>query len=247
MTLFSILLATLIVSLVSLVGILTLGLKPELLKRMTLALVGLAAGALMGGAFLHLLPEALEGSDASTVFAYVLASFVGFFIVERILHWRHCHDGDCEVHTFGHMSLIGDSIHNFIDGLVIAGAFVADWRLGVTTTLAMILHEIPQEIGDYAVLLHAGFGKTRALLLNLFTAFTAIAGGVIGYFFAERSASFESALLPIAAGGFLYIAGSDLLPELRNDRSTKAVALSFAMFLLGIGFMWGVKTFGLSE
>jgi len=247
MTLLLILLATVAVSLVSLVGIITLGLKPERLERMTLALVGLAAGALMGGAFLHLLPEALAENGAEGIFTIVLVSFIGFFVIERLLHWRHCHKGHCDVHTFGHMSLIGDSIHNFIDGLVMAGAFVADWRLGVSTTLAIILHEIPQEIGDYAVLLHAGFGKMRALLLNLFTAFTAIAGGIIGYYAATSSAAFEQALLPIAAGGFIYIAASDLLPELRNDRSSNAVALSFALFLLGIGFMWAVKVFGLGE
>jgi len=244
MTLLFIILATVVVSLISLVGILTLGINHERMSRITLALVGLAAGALMGGAFLHLLPEALAEGEADAVFLYVLASFVGFFLIERLLHWRHCHKGECSIHTFGQMSMLGDTIHNFIDGLVIAGAFIADWRLGVTTTIAMVLHEIPQEIGDYAVLVHAGYSRTRALMLNLVTALSAVLGGAVGYYFGASSASFEAALLPIAAGGFLYIAAADLLPELRSDKSVNAIARSFAMFILGIAFMWAIKLIG---
>lgn len=245
MILLSIVLATVIVSLVSFVGIAMFGLKQEVHDRILLALVGLAAGGLMGSAFLHLLPEAVQYSSQEDIFSIVLVSFIGFFLVERILHWHHCHKGHCETHTIGHMSIIGNTIHNFIDGLVIAASFVADWRLGITTTLAVILHEIPHEFGDYAILVYAGFSRVRALLLNAATAVAAILGGVLGYFAATHSASVEMALIPVAAGGFIYVAGSDLLPEFRNDRSAKSVALSFVMFLVGVGLMWGFKVVGL--
>jgi zinc and cadmium transporter len=248
MTLLFIILSTVAVSLVSFVGIAMFGLRKEIHDRILLALVGLAAGGLMGSAFLHLLPEALAFSAQEDIFLITLLSFIGFFLVERILHWHHCHQGHHhETHTFGTMSIIGNTIHNFIDGLVIAASFVLDWRLGVTTTLAVILHEIPHEFGDYAILVYAGYSRLRALLLNALTAVAAILGGIIGYYAALSSVSFEIALIPIAAGGFIYVAGSDLIPEFRNDRDGSSVALTFAMFVLGVGLMYVLKMIGLSE
>jgi zinc and cadmium transporter len=247
MTLLAILVATVAVSLVSFVGIAMFGLKQDVHDRILLALVGLAAGGLMGSAFLHLLPEALTFSAQEDIFLITLLSFVGFFLIERILHWHHCHhaDHEHETHTFGTMSIIGNTIHNAIDGLVIAGSFVLDWRLGVTTTLAVILHEIPHEFGDYAILVYAGYSRVRALLLNALTAVAAILGGIIGYYAALSSVSFEIALIPIAAGGFIYVAGSDLIPEFRNDRDGSSVALTFVMFVIGVGLMYVLKVIGL--
>jgi zinc and cadmium transporter len=170
-----IILATIVVSLISFVGIITLTLKGQILNTILFVLIGLSAGTLMGGAFLHLLPEAVESSKEFNVplldmFLFVLVGFILFFVIEKVLHWRHCHKGECEVHTFTYMNLIGDSIHNFIDGLIMAASFVASIPLGITTTIAISTHEIPQEIGDFGVLIYGGFKKYRALVLNFFTA-----------------------------------------------------------------------------
>jgi len=239
--------STFFVSLISFVGIITLSLKEKLLNQILLLLVALSAGALIGGAFFHLIPEAIGSvsivGGLDNLFAYVIAGFIVFFLIEKILHWRHCHDASCTVHTFGHMNLIGDAVHNFIDGLVIAASFVSDFSLGVAATMAIIFHEIPQEIGDFGVLLHSGFKKQRAILLNFITALTAMLGGILGLIISSQTDTFVSVLLPIAAGGFIYIASSDLIPELREIVDTKKSALTVIVFLLGILFMWLAKIF----
>lgn len=235
-TIFYVILGTLSVSLISFVGVFALSMKNDRLERFLLPMVALSAGALIAGAFLHLLPEAVKMGGYG-IFPTILASFIGFFLIEHVLHWRHCHKGHCDVHSFGYMNLIGDFVHNIIDGMVIAGAFVADIRLGFVTTFAIILHEIPQEIGDFGVLLYAGFSRTRALLLNFATACSAILGGLIGYAFASTSNSAEGLLLPIAIGGFLYIGASDLLPELRKEAEPKRIIPLFLVFLVGVGIM----------
>lgn len=240
-----IIVSTSIVSLGGLIGFFTLVLKEKQLAKILLLLVSLSAGALMGGAFIHLLPEASEKfSDEGVVYTIVLFSFIFFFLVEKLLHWRHCHKGECKVHTFGYMNLFGDSVHNFIDGLIIAATFLTDIRLGVVTTFAVALHEIPQEIGDFGVLLYAGFGKRKALLANFLVALTAILGGIFGYFLSFQMESFITYLLPFAAGGFIYIAASDLMPEIRKETSLKKSMLSFSVFLIGVAIMFLVKMIG---
>ncbi|OGK63040.1 hypothetical protein A2334_00165 [Candidatus Roizmanbacteria bacterium RIFOXYB2_FULL_38_10] len=239
--LFSIILANLVVSAGSLIGVITLVMKEKTLHKILILLVSLSAGALIGGAFLHLLPEAQELYQDGNLFLFVLLSFIFFFILEKLLHWRHCHKGVCKVHTFGLMNLIGDSIHNFIDGLVIAASFLTSFHLGVVTTLAVALHEIPQEIGDFGVLLYAGFGRKKALFANFMTALTAVFGGVIGYFAASRVEHFTFYLLPVAAGGFIYIATTDLIPEMRKETNLYKSFLSFLFFILGIIIMYLAK------
>jgi len=196
---------------------------------------------LVGGAFLHLLPEASEGMDSERLFFVVLISFVSFFLIEKIFHWHHCHKENCEIHTFGYMNLVGDSLHNFIDGLIIASAFLVDFKLGVATTLAIALHEIPQEISDFGVLIHAGFSRKKALILNYIIATTVILGGVVGYFSAFYINGIVPYLLSIASGGFIYIAASDLMPEIRKEVDFKKSIKSFIIFLLGIILMFAVK------
>src|SRR3989339_232352 len=239
--LFSIILANLVVSAGSLIGVITLVMKEKTLHKILILLVSLSAGALIGGAFLHLLPEAQELYQDGNLFLFVLLSFIFFFILEKLLHWRHCHKGVCKVHTLGLMNLIGDSIHNFIDGLVIAASFLTSFHLGVVTTLAVALHEIPQEIGDFGVLLYAGFGRKKALFANFMTALTAVFGGVIGYFAASRVEHFTFYLLPVAAGGFIYIATTDLIPEMRKETNLYKSFLSFLFFILGIIIMYLAK------
>lgn len=244
-TLIYIIAATLVVSSGSLIGIFTLALKKKLLNKILLLLVSLSAGTLIGGAFLHLLPEAAENLDPETLNLIVLFSFVLFLLIEKIFHWRHCHKENCNVHTFGYMNLLGDALHNFLDGLIIAATFLTDIRLGIATTIAVSMHEIPQEIGDFGVLIHSGFKKNKAILANFLVALTAVFGGVIGFFFAQQMGNTTTYLLPIAAGGFIYIAASDLLPEIRKEASIKKSAFSLAIFLSGIVIMYALKLLGI--
>jgi len=239
--LFCILISTFLVSIISLIGILTLLLKQKLLEKILMFLVALSAGALMGGAFLHLIPEAIEKSTNSGVFIYVLIGFTVFFLIEKILHWHHCHKKNCPVHAFAYMNLFGDSIHNFIDGLIIAASFIVNIPLGIMTTFAIALHEIPQEIGDFGVLIYGGFKKKRALFFNFLTALTAVIGGIIGYYLSTYTESFTIFLLPFAAGGFIYIAASDLIPEIKKEGVLKKSLANFGIFILGILIIYTVR------
>jgi zinc and cadmium transporter len=234
-------LATFLVSLISFVGVLCLAIKENILNKILLILIGLSAGALMGGAFLHLLPEAVENSTGLNVYLFVLIGFILFFLIEKVLHWRHCHKGECDVHTFQYMNLVGDSIHNFIDGMIMAASFVVSIPLGITTTIAISTHEIPQEIGDFGVLLYGGFSKKKAILLNFVVALTAVMGGIVGYFVSSLIDNIVLFILPFAAGGFLYIAATDLVPEIRKELDMKKYMVTLLVFICGILIMWVTK------
>ena len=233
--------STVAISLISLLGIIFIAMREETLQHLLLVLVGLAAGGLMGGALFHLLPESLEHAESMTVFMYTGLGFVLFFLLERVFFWRHCHEEKCDVHAFTYLSILGDGIHNFIDGVTIAVSFSLGLNLGLFAALAIILHEIPQEIGDFAILVYGGFSKLQALFVNFLTACTAIAGALVGYFFASYVTNLSFVMLPFAAGGFLYIASSDLIPELHKERDFKKSNLSFFFFLLGLSVMWLAK------
>ncbi len=233
-----IVIACLLISSGALVGVFSLALAKESVKKILLFLVGLSAGTLMGGAFLHLLPEALEGMQINNVFGILLLAFIIFFCIEKFFHWRHCHDEECNVHSFGPMNLVGDSIHNFIDGLIIAATFLADVRLGIATSLAIAVHEIPQEIGDFGVLIYAGYQRRKALAMNFLVALTVVLGGIAGFFLSSSIDNLTSYLLPFAAGGFLYISTSDLIPEIRGEKNIKKSIFSFIFFLIGILIMY---------
>lgn len=236
-----IIIACLAISLCVWIAVLFLYFKKQTLHKITLFLVSLSAGALMGGAFLHLLPEASAEIEINKLYLIVLIAFIFFFLMEKLLFWRHCHKENCSIHTFGYMNLVGDSLHNFIDGLIIASTFLIDIKLGIATTFAIALHEIPQEIGDFGVLIHAGFEKKKALIVNYLVALTVVLGGIIGYFISFNLHEIIPYLLPFAAGGFIYIAASDLMPELRKETNLKRSISSFAIFILGIVFMFLVK------
>lgn len=238
LTLLYIVFATFSISALSLVGAFFLANSEELLNKLLMYLIGLSTGTLLGGAFLHLLPESIEALEASNALLITLISFVGFFMLEKILHWRHCHDAECSEHTFGYINLVGDAIHNFIDGLLIAGAFVVSPSLGLITTVALVFHEIPQELGDFAVLVYSGISRQKALLYNFFVALTSVLGGILGYFLTIYIDGVVSYLLPIAAGGFIYISTSDLLPELRSDTNRKRSVLTFLLFVCGLVLMF---------
>lgn len=234
--------ASIAVSIISLIGIFSLFINEKALNRLLLLLVGFGAGALIGGAFLHLLPEALEKStDFILTFIYLISGFVLFFILEKYLYWRHCHKGKCEIHTFTYMNLIGDGIHNFIDGLIIGAAFFTDAGIGMVVTIAIVMHEVPQELGDFGVLVYGGFSRAKALIFNFLSAATAIFGTGIGYIFASGISGFSMVLFPVAAGGFIYIAACDLIPEIHRQPDIKKAAISMLFFIFGILLMLGLK------
>jgi zinc and cadmium transporter len=242
MTLATILTATFLVSLIAFVGVTTLVLKKELLEKALLVLVALSAGALLGGAFLHLLPEAIaERGSETAIFLCLLLGFSVFFVLEQFLHWRHQHTATPGVKPFSYLILASDGIHNFIDGLIIAASFVAGLPLGVATTLAVSLHEIPQELGDFAVLVYGGLGTGRALFFNFLSALTAMAGGLIGYLASSAIGNSVTYLLPFAAGNFIYIAAADLIPEIKHHVSFRRSISHFLVFVLGITIMLLVK------
>lgn len=239
-TLILILGSTVLVSVISIIGILFLALKEKLLSKILLMLVSFASGSLLGGAFLHLIPESLSTYDES-IFIAILIGIVVFFLLEKSL-WRHCHDRECSVHTFAYLNMFGDGIHNFIDGLIIAASFIAGTPLGVAATLAVIAHELPQEIGDFGILVYGGFSRTKALFYNFLTAITAIVGAAFMYFFSAFIPSLPY-LLAFAAGSFIYIATTDLIPELHKERSPARSLAEFVLLSVGIAFMWALKLY----
>ncbi len=239
--------ATIIVSVLSFIGIIALLIKDKLLEKILLLLVGFSAGSLLGGALLHLIPEAIEESTTFNIVIWVLAGFTIFFIIERVFHWHHDHKckGKCrklkDKTTLSYMNLIGDGFHNFIDGLVIAAAFAVNINLGVVTTIAVIAHELPQEISDFGVLVYGGFTKKKALIFNFLSAIIAIIGAIVGILLFRSIEGIIPSLLAITAGGFIYIAASDLIPELNRESKIAKSLLAFLFFLLGIGFMFVFK------
>lgn len=241
MTLVYVLGSVVAISLVSLAGVFALSMRMERVQKIIPYLVSLAAGALLGDAFLHLLPETAEefGFGLATS-VYVLLGIVTFFVIERFIHFQHCHHvgHSPHIHSFAKMNLIGDGAHNFIDGVIIAASYLISVEVGIATTVAVIFHEIPQEIGDFGVLLHGGFSRRKALLMNFITALMAVAGAVTALALDGSVEGLEKYLVPVAAGGFIYIACTDLIPELHKETSRFRLAAQFFTFLAGIGLMW---------
>ncbi|MCH8067454.1 MAG: ZIP family metal transporter [Nanoarchaeota archaeon] len=232
--------SVLIVSLISFVGLLTLTIKADKLKKILLYMVSFSAGALFGDAFIHLLPEAVEEIGFGlNISIYVLLGIGFFFIIEKFIHWRHCHIPNSKehVHPFAMMNLFGDGVHNFIDGLIIAASYLVSIPVGIATTLAVILHEIPSEIGDFGVLLHGGFSKGKALFYNFVTALAAVLGAIVSLSISSYVENITVFLIPFAAGGFIYIAGSDLIPELHKEVKVKKSLLQFIAIVLGVSVM----------
>ncbi len=236
-----------IISLIALVGTLTLFLKERLLNKLLLILVAFSAGALIGGAFLHLIPKAIievgiNENALLNVFLFLLFGFCIFFLLEQLIRWHHHHTtSHPKVMPFSYMILVGDGVHNFIDGLVIAASFIISFPVGIVTALAIALHEIPQEIGDFGVLVYGGFDKVRALVLNYITATTVIFGGVTGYYLSAWIGDSIVFLLPFAAGNFIYIASTDLIPEILYKENLTKTLVRFFVFLSGMGLMYLVK------
>jgi zinc and cadmium transporter len=228
------------VSLISFVGIITISIKLQALKKIVMLLVSFSAGALLGGAFFHLIPEAARDFGFNIWLAtLILSGILSFFILEKLICWRHCHipTSKDHPHPFAFMNLIGDAFHNFIDGMIIAAAFLASIPLGISTTLAVVFHEIPQEMGDFGVLIHGGFDRLRALLLNFASGLTALLGALLILALNVKVEDVSAYLIPFTAGGFIYIANSDLMPELKKDIQPLNSLLQMVFLLIGLGFM----------
>ena len=213
------------------------------------SLVSYAIGALLGAVFLDILPEAMEtGSSAAAVSGTVLAGILLFFTLEKLLLWRHCHHDHCEAHDHethgrsGTMIMVGDTFHNFVDGVIVAAAFLVDIHLGIVTAMAIIAHEIPQEVGDFLILLHSGYSKAQALRVNVLSSLAMLAGGVLAYFALQSVQSIVPTLLALAAASMIYVAVADLIPGLHKRTQLRDTVQQVALIMLGVGsiFLVGV-------
>lgn len=244
--------ATLLVSVVSLIGIAALSVTERALRGAMYIFVGLAAGALLGDAFIHLIPEAFEGGIEETVFAAsILTGIIIFLLLEKYLRWhsrnmghKNCLPGeDCVVNTkkpLGALVLFGDGVHNFVDGTLIAASFSLSLPLGIATTIAVFLHEVPQEITDFALLLHAGFSRAEALFWNLMSGLVALLGMFAFFLVKDSVSNIESVAAAFTAGGFIYIAAAHLVPELQKTEHPGRSAVEFIAVLIGIGLMFAL-------
>jgi zinc and cadmium transporter len=234
------LVSVILVSLISLVGIAFVSINEERLKQLIFIMVSLAVGSLFGDAFIHLLPESFEKSRAQLETSlYVLAGIFLFFILEKFLLWRHQHTLEFSnaIRPMGYMNLFADGVHNLIDGMIIGASYTVSLQVGFATTMAVIFHEIPHELGNFFVLLYAGFTKRRALFCNFISAIFAILGTIISLLIGSTVENFSAMMLPVAAGGFIYIAGSDLVPELNKElRPSKSIVQMLAI-ATGVGLM----------
>lgn len=226
----------LLMSAIALIGSVTLLLTEARLRALLLPLVALAAGTLLGGALFHLIPAAIgQMGNGLSVYLSIVAGFAVFFALEQFLNWHHCHHAPCEHQPLTYLILVADALHNFIGGLAVGGAFLIDTRVGVSAWIAAAAHEVPQELGDFAVLVHGGWKAPRALLFNFLSALTFLAGGLAAY----ASARFMDVafLLPFAAGNFIYIAAADLIPEVKHQTRLSLSILHFVAFTAGLALL----------
>jgi len=241
--LLNILIASLAGSILALIGGVILLWKEDFAKRISLTLVSFAAGSLIGAAFLELIPEAIEFAEISSIAPFIIGGILLIFFFEKFLHWYHCHDREtCEIHVFSSSVILGDAIHNFIDGIIIALSFTVSTELGIATTVAVFFHEVPQEIGDFGVLLHAGYTRAKVLFVNVATALTTVAGAILGYLLSSSIEKYIPYFVAVAAGTFIYVAVSDLLPEIRHKTKANDFAHIFAI-ILGILVIYLVGIF----
>jgi zinc and cadmium transporter len=242
------LLSVFAVSVVSLIGLATISASQRRVKQTIFISVSLAAGAMFGDAVIHILPETFAKADTALLpSTSVLAGILTFFILEKFLRWRHAHEFNLDqagIHPVGYLNLFADATHNAIDGMLVGAAYSVSTSGGLATTLAIVLHEIPQELGDFGVLINAGFSRARALLFNLVSAFAAIAGAVVSLWASHSAVKFTEFMLPFTAGSFIYIAGCDLLPELHKEHRPSKSLVQLAAILAGIGLMYLLALIG---
>lgn len=229
-----------IVSLISLIGVFTLSVRKEMLEKILIYLVSLSTGTLLGDAFIHLIPDAYaQNASRALPAVYILLGILVFFVLEKYIHWRHCHKlaSPEHPHPFSYVILLGDSVHNFIDGLIIGASYLVSLPVGIATTIAVVFHEIPHEIGNFGSLIYGGIERRKALLYNFLSALTAILGAVIVLLVSFNAADITKFLIPFAAGGFIYVASADLIPELHKETAPQKSIIQLGMFILGIEIM----------
>jgi zinc and cadmium transporter len=232
-----------VVSLLSLTGIILLSCKEDVFRKYISLFISIAVGALLGDSFIHLIPEAFADiENTNAVGLLIIVGILSFFVLEKFLHWHHHGEDRAEshIHPVGKLILVSDGVHNFLDGVIIAASFTVSPSVGFATTLAVILHEIPQEVGDFAVLLHAGYTKQRALFLNFLSALSALLGAVVFFAIGEFAASLTAYFIPLTAGGFIYIAVADLIPELHKVKQMRDSVYQLTAVLGGVGVMAGL-------
>ena len=232
--------SVILVSLLSVIGVVFISISEAKLKQIVFVLVSLAVGSLFGDVFIHLLPQAFEKLEARLEASlYLLAGIFIFFVLEKFIRWRHQHDLESQnaIHPVGYMNLLADGIHNFIDGMIIGAAYLTSLRVGIATTIAVAMHELPQEISDFGVLLHAGFSKKKALIFNFLSAMLAILGTILILLAGTTLHYFVASMIPLAAGGFVYIAGSDLVPELNKELEPAKSLVQLLAIAAGVGLM----------
>ena len=232
-----------LISLLSLAGVLTLMFGIQRLDRVIPLLISLAVGALFGDALIHLLPESFEESTSPALTSlYVILGILAFFLMERYLHWHHEHHEQSlnPVHPVAYVNIVSDGMHNFLDGLIIGASYLVSIPIGIATTVAVALHEIPQEQGDFGILVHAGLSPRKALLLNFLSGVLALVGVAISLVLGPAIDDYAAVMIPLTAGGFIYIAGSDLIPELHHERGLLRSTAQFVMMVVGIGLMFAL-------
>lgn len=234
-------LSVLLISAISLIGVAAVFVEEKRLNKILHLFVSFSVGALLGDAFIHLIPEAF-GNGGITTSLLILLGIMAFFVLERFIHWRHCHEAGCEEHghALPYVILIGDGLHNFIDGIIIAASYLVSIPLGIATTIAVIFHEIPQEIGDFGTLLYGGFSKMKALFWNFVSSLASVAGALLVLLVSSQFESVANILIPFAAGGFIYIATADMIPELHKHKAHKfsETFKQTFFFVLGIVVMY---------
>lgn len=241
--------SVLLVSAISLIGLSIFFFSGKFISRIVFFLVSFSVGVLFGDVFIHIIPEVFEDLNATHASISILAGILGFFILEKFIHWHHSHkadEEDCLDHgDINHKALrsvvlVGDGLHNFLDGLIIAASYMVSLPLGIATTLAVIFHEIPQEIGDFGILVHSGLSKIRAVMFNLLSALSAVVGVFVAFILNGSVGEFSLIILAFAGGGFVYIAGSDLVPELHKTKNISASLVQLCAIVLGFLLMFGL-------
>lgn len=241
------LLSVLVVSLISLIGIFALSIKAKKLEVVLIYMIAFSAGGLLGNVFFHLIPEIVEHEGFGLMISsFILLGIGTSFFVEKVIYWRHCHHPTTKEHPhhLAFMNLFGDGVHNFIDGLIIGASYLISIPVGLATTLAVLFHEIPQEIGDFGVLLYSGYSKTKALAFNFLISLTAFAGAFLIVIVGSQFEEVTHFLIPFAAGNFIYIAAADLIPEMHKHSTLKKSLLQLLFFAIGILVMAGLVVLG---
>lgn len=251
------LVSVVLVSLLALIGAPFMLFKEAWLKRTLFILISLSVGALFGDAFIHLIPEIYQSGQSSVLLStYILLGIIMFFVLEKFINWHHHHEEEnadslnheptekcaenCQAEAFGYTILIGDTLHNFIDGIIIASSYLISFEVGLATTIAVVIHEIPHEVGDLAVMLHAGFSRGKALFFNFLSALASVLGAILALLLSGQIESIVPILLALATGGFIYVAGSDLVPQLHRHPKVGDSLIQLFSILVGIGLMYSL-------